>query len=144
MVVTAFTPNPKLRPSTTVQRYCQRCQERDEEDEFTKEKNTYRKTGAFPVRNPCVKDIELPQNPDVHLRCLYLFILGKPSVFQLCFRQSDDLIYPSPLEMSTGAHFDSVVNKVLVRGTFNERHAYAVPVASSSPVYSLSSRSWKY
>jgi hypothetical protein len=34
----------------------------------------------------------------------------------------------SPLEMSIGAHFNSVVDKGLVRGTFNEGHAASGPI----------------
>jgi len=54
----------------------------------------------------------------------------------LYFWQSDDLkFFLSPLEISIGAHFDSVVDKGLVHGTFSEGCAHGVPAALSSPVF---------
>ena len=41
----------------------------------------------------------------------------------------------SPLEISIGAHFDSVVDKGLVHGTFSKGRAHGVPAALSGPVF---------
>ena len=53
----------------------------------------------------------------------------------LYFWQSDDPIFVlSPFEISIG-HFDSLVDKGLVHGTFNEGCAHGVPAVLSSPVF---------
>jgi len=40
-----------------------------------------------------------------------------------------------PLKISIGTHFDSLADKGLVHGTFNEGSAHGVPAVLSSPIF---------